>query len=444
METPQETPIARLVLPSDVAEQWTVVEEVLHRPLLHLADLDAILTKFASFDRQPRVCKFFETIPGSADAGSFDFAFFLEKAVPLMVTLALEMPSLFAGVEVPIFKMRSTWTTPATLTKQSVSLSRRQCACLLVHSFFGSLKRPATIQPNDWRFTVVDLFMGTAVSPNSALTFLNYFNVLAKTEIPDELVTFERRGYPKGPSPWTWENNSKPLCPVTLITGNIDDSTADLHTEFANAFIGGGVMTGDAAMEETLFLVKPELMVAMALQHRMVDEEAICVLGARKYSTTSGFGQSFTFGGDYDNKRPGPPATVAAIDAVRGGGPAMTEAAMLRDMNKARIAFDGANEVATGHWGCGAFGNNHDLMFLKQWLAASDAGVKKVLYHDFDKKQSHHIFPLIRKMGHLTVGQAWAFLQEITHDLRQPHNMTAFCSRIADISVGKLKVPAKA
>jgi hypothetical protein len=34
-------------------------------------------------------------------------------------------------------------------------------------------------------------------------------------------------------------------------------------------------------------------------------------------------------------------------------------------MNKARIAFDGATEIATGHWGCGAFGNNHDLMFLK-------------------------------------------------------------------------------
>ena len=30
--------------------------------------------------------------------------------------------------------------------------------------------------------------------------------------------------------------------------------------------------------------------------------------------------------------------------------------------------------MATGHWGCGAYGNNHNLMFLKQWLAASEAG----------------------------------------------------------------------
>jgi poly(ADP-ribose) glycohydrolase len=303
------------------------------------------------------------------------------------------------------------------------------------------LKKPANVQPNDWRFTAVDLFVGTAVSPNSGLTFLNYFNVLAKNDIPDEMVTFERQGYKKGPSPWTWENNDKPLCAVSLVTGNIDESPADLHVEFANAFVGGGVMTGDAAMEETLFLVKPELMVAMALENRMVDEEAICIAGAKTYSKTTGYGQSFTFGGDYDGKRPGPPGRVAAIDAVRGGGPAMTEPAMLRDMNKARIAFEGATEVATGHWGCGAFGNNHDLMFLKQWLAASEAGVRKMYYYDFDKKQSHHIFPLSRKMGHLTVGQAWAFLQQITHDLRQPHNMNAFCTRIADISTGKLKVP---
>jgi hypothetical protein len=183
-------------------------------------------------------------------------------------------------------------------------------------------------------------------------------------------------------------------------------------------------------------------MVAIALENRMVDEEAICISGACKYSLTSGFGQSFAFAGDYDsNTRPGLPPKVCAIDAIRGGGPSMTEPAMLRDMNKARIAFDGATEVATGHWGCGAYGNNHDLMFLKQWLAASEAGVRKLYYHDFDKKQSHHIFPLIRKMGHLTVGQAWSFLQELTRDLRQPHNMTAFCARIADISVGKLKVP---
>ena len=88
----------------------------------------------------------------------------------------------------------------------------------------------------------------------------------------------------------------------------------------------------------------------------------------------------------------------------------MTQAALLRDMNKARIAFDGAREVATGHWGCGAYGNNHNLMFLKQWLAASEAGAKVLWYYDFNRNQSHHIVPLARKLRHLTVAQLWHFL----------------------------------
>ena len=61
--------------------------------------------------------------------------------------------------------------------------------------------------------------------------------------------------------------------------GPIENSAADTHVDFANAFVGGACMTGDAAQEEMLFLMKPELMIAMATQHRMVDEESICISG---------------------------------------------------------------------------------------------------------------------------------------------------------------------
>ena len=142
---------------------------------------------------------------------------------------------------------------------------------------------PADVQPNDFRFTVVDLFIGTAVTPNSATTFLNYFTVLGRDGVSEEdEVIFERPGYCKGPSPWSWDGNAKPLCKVELTDGSIDDCPADLHVEFANSYPGGGVMSGDAAQEETLFLVKPELMVAMALNNRMVDEEVVAISGAVK------------------------------------------------------------------------------------------------------------------------------------------------------------------
>jgi hypothetical protein len=275
---------SRLLLPSDDPEEWARVVEILSVPVDCPTDLDAIQTKFAAFDREPRVGSFFGSIPGTIEAGKFNFKEFFSKGAPLMVSVALEMPTLFDGVVLPIFKSRSAWGAPAEFVKRSISLTRRQCACLLAHSFFGSLKRPAGVQPNDFRFTVVDLFIGTAITPNSATTFLNYFTVLGRDGFPQEdEVIFERQGYCKGPSPWTWDGNAKPLSKVELIDGSIDDCPADLHVEFANCYPGGGVMSGDAAQEETLFLVKPELMVAMALMNRMVDEEVVGISGAVKY-----------------------------------------------------------------------------------------------------------------------------------------------------------------
>tara|TARA_B100000780_G_scaffold172237_1_gene120604 strand:- start:364 stop:2163 length:1800 start_codon:yes stop_codon:yes gene_type:complete len=444
--------IGELVLPSSKPKEWDFIRKVLTSPINNISDVDTIITNFSSLDQQKRVCTFFTTVPNSPpkEVQTFNFERFYTVGLPFMIQVALQMPLLFPK-QIPIHKMRSSWVEKGKLGRLSYSLTRIQCACLLAHSFFGSLKRPENVQPNDFRFTVVDLFLGTAVSPNSACTFLNYFSVLGELgieqvsiESKENVLTFERLGYKKGPSPWNWEKSTKLLSKVKIVDGDISQCKADVHVEFANAFVGGGVMTGDAAMEETLFLVKPELMVAMAIENRMVDEEAIRISGALQYSKTKGFGQDFEFDGDYiiENtpRNDMPPPCICAIDAIRGGGPALTKGGMLRDMNKARIGFEGANILATGHWGCGAYGNNHNLMFLKQWLAASQADVEKILYHDFSKSHSHHVHPLIRKLKHLNVSELWNFILSITFDL-VPCNMKEFYNRIAQIATGKLIVP---
>ena len=58
----------------------------------------------------------------------------------------------------------------------------------------------------------------------------------------------------------------------------------------------------------------------------------------------------------------------------------------MREINKAYIGFYGTifededknKDVATGKWGCGAFGGNPQLKFLIQWLAASKATRKMI------------------------------------------------------------------
>lgn len=205
----------RLWLPSESPEEWAYVEEVLRGPMERLVDLDAMLTKFSALGREPKQCTFFADIPTSEEAGLFDFDAFFALGVPLLLEVALEMRTLFTD-PVPIAKTYSSWAEPQTLARSSTTLTRRQCACLLAHSFFGSLRRPADMQPNDFRFTAVELFLGTARSPNSATTLLNYFTVLGREGVPEGSVRFERRGYPKGASPWQWATSEAPLCEVRI------------------------------------------------------------------------------------------------------------------------------------------------------------------------------------------------------------------------------------
>ena len=41
------------------------------------------------------------------------------------------------------------------------------------------------------------------------------------------------------------------------------------------------------------------------------------------------------------------------------------------------------NNISTGNWGCGAFGGDHELKFLQQWVSASFAGIKTLYYYTF-------------------------------------------------------------
>ena len=66
-----------------------------------------------------------------------------------------------------------------------------------------------------------------------------------------------------------------------------------------------------------------------------------------------------------------------------------------RDMHKAYVGFNLINyekqneekTIATGNWGCGVFGGNHELKFLEQWIAASLTGVKRLDYYTFGKEK---------------------------------------------------------
>ncbi len=76
--------------------------------------------------------------------------------------------------------------------------------------------------------------------------------------------------------------------------------------------------------------------------------------------------------------------------------------------------------MATGNWGCGAFGNDHVLKFLQQWLAASDAGVARLCYHTYGDRRSDGLGALTQRLRACTVGDVWAAVLSAAQQCTQP------------------------
>merc|ERR1719215_2164005 len=71
------------------------------------------------------------------------------------------------------------------------------------------------------------------------------------------------------------------------------------HADFANMFIGGGVLSGGCVQEEIRFSICPELCVTMLVCPCMLEEEAIQVLGGEQFSKYTGYMFSMRYGGDH-------------------------------------------------------------------------------------------------------------------------------------------------
>ncbi|ETO30061.1 hypothetical protein RFI_07060 [Reticulomyxa filosa] len=102
--------------------------------------------------------------------------------------------------------------------------------------------------------------------------------------------------------------------------GKIEEEKEALHADFANKFIGGGVLTGGNVQEEILFTVNPECLITMLLSPMVFYfifillnpkkkkiyiyiytyiymNETIVILGTRQYFDYTGYGSRFQYNG---------------------------------------------------------------------------------------------------------------------------------------------------
>ena len=255
---------------------------------------------------------------------------------------------------------------------------------------------------------------------------INYFRKISGRGEEDEgLVTFERRCIPYELLP-TWDKCRHTLSEKLHIDakGTIEDEGYGmLQVDFANALVGGGVIGRGCVQEEIRFLVSPELIVSRLFTEKLGDNECLVITGFERFSSYSGYASTFKFAGQFDDHTPIDPNSghrlvrMVAIDALRmnpGSPDQYSQALLTRELNKAYVGFELSAEeksgatptaaVATGNWGCGAFGGDARLKALVQLMAASLVG-RDVAYFTFgdrklrDDVQRMHSFLVAKQVS---------------------------------------------
>jgi len=328
-------------------------------------------------------------------------------------------------------------------------LSRRQCLALLAATLFGLVPKQDFSPTGEWgalpSFDVTGLLQGCESTNDIAqpvLCLLNYVMELAQADssfLDSEFVSFARRMVPpelRANQRAFWAEGQAegfPLCSVSVEQGEIESDHGALQADFANRFIGGGVLSGGLAQEEIRFLVSPECMAGCLFVEKMRADEAIFIVGALQFSSYSGYWEDFKFRGRGPRKLGELPLDrkgrrevhIVAFDALswtkRRKSDQYRESYVRRELLKVYAACLGdlddlghdkaevgspkpmlqLRTLATGNWGCGAFKGDPQLKSLVQWLAASMAGraIRYYPYGDERVKRLKEVVERIRSNG---------------------------------------------
>lgn len=201
---------------------------------------------------------------------------FFAKTLPEMVKLALSLPALITQ-PIPL------------LTRQRahcITISQQQCACLLANAFFCTFPRRNSTNPdaeysNYPTINFNRLHIGKATRDKKGVhieklkTLLHYFKRVT-TDMPSGVVTFERKVCQEFP---VWSKSPSKLCGLHVRSKGLieDEGKGMLQIDFANKFIGGGVLSSGMVQEEILFCIFPELLISRLFTEVMDDNECVCV-----------------------------------------------------------------------------------------------------------------------------------------------------------------------
>jgi len=353
-----------VLFPFEINQEWQRIVNILNRKIPNVDSLEKAIASIAfpeeiNKDRIPKFSLLSDYWESKAKTSKLQMTslFFFDNLLPFIVKLALDLPNVFRDCRVLVLRHKK------EPTEESVQLSRAQVASILANAFFGVFERVISIteavELEFLRLSFLHLYTGNRNHCMAAFEcILHYFERLYR-QMPQGQLIIRRRTLVDPPN---WASSERTLSKVLLCQGRLETSSAALHVDFANMYIGGGVLHGGCVQEEILFLIKTECLVSRLICTKMEDEDVIFIENAIQFSDYVGYGTSFEFSGDHSDNRP---CSIVAMDAIRcrvGGGQQYEREFFLRDLNKAYCAFRPGpghsvnNEnrtVSTGHWGCG-------------------------------------------------------------------------------------------
>jgi len=238
----------------------------------------------------------------------------------------------------------------------------------------------------------------------------------------------------------------------------IEDGWNTLQIDFANKYLGGGVLNTGCIQEEIRFMISPECLLGLLFTEVMTHNEAIIIKGVEQFSKYTGYSFGFKYAGNFDHAREAPKSAkrdqtvIVAIDAVRLTSPLkqFLPGKMLREIFKAYVGFSvppkdmdapkssGFKVISTGNWGCGAFGGDVSLKSMLQWIAATKAG-RVTHYYPYGDVGCDALPRVVRTLQEqkVTVSQLWEELKKYCESIESVYSYHSSPERDDDATTPK-------
>ncbi|KAI0191945.1 hypothetical protein EV127DRAFT_50861 [Xylaria flabelliformis] len=353
---------------------------------------------------------------------------FFDKYWPAIVQLALDLPRHFPSGSLQVLG--------ADGSPSSLKLSRDQTACLVVHQFLCTLRVPvwredffdssiwyASGQRHDRAcriyltclFTYLDNFLGT------------HERTLEDYGVQYTLITAEPGFAAIGSSP-------VPLCPIeVVVVDNYQTCPMQLGMPSGAAVVSANRYVGfgqSATQEEVHVGSSPEACPAVLVTPPLQENQVLIVKGAEAVLNIVGKRREIKIaaqevGGSVDWRQRimlFMDASELDVESDENGLPDLAPQILIRDLNKAMIAFcSGSYEVIYSPlWGCGAFRGDPFVKLVLLWYAASVAHTSLKIICDHDAQEIaldlNNLVAAVRKR-HETAQGLIGLLQSITQKI---------------------------